>query len=404
METCATLSQKVAELEQDKQTQALEILKLKNKVKKLEKKRKSKHLGLKRGKIEAIDVDKDITLVDMETQVDLGAELQRRKDDDNATSKDVNAAEPTVFDDEEMAKRLYDEEVEQAAAREKQEKDDLERAQVLQQHLKRKPVSIAQARKNMIIYLNNLDGYKMEHFRGMTYDKVRPVFEKEYKKVQTLFKPDKDVEEPQKKRVAEETLLQESFKKLKPVEVSGSESTQETPTNNLKEMTEEDVQNMLDSIPVSEFKVQALYVKDKDLLKSKDPHLSRQISYMSHPPIIELRIASVSIWGVKTYYHEDHLGAIECFHDMRAEGVEANQHTFPSVLTSCEEILNLRFGVQVHECIVKGGFGGYVFVESALVDMYAKCGNLNDVMVTLESMDIDDVVSRNTIVITGNFS
>nr|GEU85277.1 hypothetical protein [Tanacetum cinerariifolium] len=66
-------------------------------------------------------------------------------------------------------------------------------------------------------------GYKMEHFRGMTYDKVRPIFEWEYKKVQTLFKPDKGVEEPKKKRVIEETLLQESFKRLKAVEVSVSE-------------------------------------------------------------------------------------------------------------------------------------------------------------------------------------
>nr|GEV08109.1 zinc finger, CCHC-type [Tanacetum cinerariifolium] len=91
------------------------------------------------------------------------------------------------------------------------------------QSLKRKPVSKAQAKKNMMIYLKNMDVYKMEHFRGMTYDKVRPIFEMEYNKVQTLFKPDKDVEEPQKKRVAEETLLQESFKKLKAVEVSVSE-------------------------------------------------------------------------------------------------------------------------------------------------------------------------------------
>nr|GEV35474.1 putative reverse transcriptase domain-containing protein [Tanacetum cinerariifolium] len=228
METCATLFQKVVELEQDKQTQALEILKLKKKVKKLEKKRKSKNSGLKRlkkvgRKIEAIDANKDITLVDMDTQGDIDAELQGRIDD-NVASKDVNAIEPTVFDDEEVtmtmaqtlikmkaekarlldeqiAKRLHDEEVEQAAAREKQEKDDSERAKVLQQQyvnkqenidwnvvaeqiqekhlnnirkyqsLKRKPVSIAQARKNMIIYLKNMAGYMMEHFRGMTYDK-----------------------------------------------------------------------------------------------------------------------------------------------------------------------------------------------------------------------------------------
>nr|GEU54588.1 hypothetical protein [Tanacetum cinerariifolium] len=242
---------KVTELEQDKHTQALEILKLKKRVKKLEKKRRSKHLGLKRlrkvgGKIKAIDVDEDITRVDMETPVDMDLELQGRTDQDvSVATKDVNAAEPTVFDDEEVtmtmgqtlikmkaekarlldeqiAKRLHNEEVKKATARDKQEKDDLERAQVLQkkyQCLKRKLVSIAQARKNMIFYLKNMARYKMEHFRGMTYDKVRPIFERKYKKVQTLFKPDKDVEEPTKKRVVEETLLQESLKKLKVVEV-----------------------------------------------------------------------------------------------------------------------------------------------------------------------------------------
>nr|GEV26876.1 hypothetical protein [Tanacetum cinerariifolium] len=147
-------SHKVAQLEQDKIAQALEIFKLKRKVKKLEKKRRSKSLGLKRLR-KAIDADEDITLVDAETQVDLGAKLHGREDDDNVATKDVSAAEPIVFDDEEvtmtmtqtlikikaekerlldeqMAKRLHDEEVEQAAAREKQENGDLEKAKVLQ--------------------------------------------------------------------------------------------------------------------------------------------------------------------------------------------------------------------------------------------------------------------------------
>nr|GEU86544.1 reverse transcriptase domain-containing protein [Tanacetum cinerariifolium] len=151
-----------------------------------------------------------------------------------------------------------------AAARDKQERDDMERALKLQrqlyekeenidwsvvaeqvqethldltrkyQNIKKKPVSIAQARKNMIIHLKNMAGYKIKFFKGMTYDKVRPIFEREYKKVQTLFKPNKDVHETKKKRVADETLLQETFKKLRAVEVSGSESTQETPSNDPK--------------------------------------------------------------------------------------------------------------------------------------------------------------------------
>nr|GEW49201.1 hypothetical protein [Tanacetum cinerariifolium] len=109
----ALTQKKVAELEQDKHTQAMEILKVKKRVKKLEKKKRSKSSGFKRlikvgGKIEAIDVDEDITLVDVETQEEVAAidvELQGRIDQDdevNATSKGVSAAESTVFDDEEI--------------------------------------------------------------------------------------------------------------------------------------------------------------------------------------------------------------------------------------------------------------------------------------------------------------
>nr|GEX62932.1 hypothetical protein [Tanacetum cinerariifolium]GEX77487.1 hypothetical protein [Tanacetum cinerariifolium]GFB75704.1 hypothetical protein [Tanacetum cinerariifolium] len=58
------------------------------------------------GKIEATDVYEDITLVDVETQeevVDMDAELQGKIDQDvSAATKDVNAAEPTVFDDEDV--------------------------------------------------------------------------------------------------------------------------------------------------------------------------------------------------------------------------------------------------------------------------------------------------------------
>nr|GFC10234.1 hypothetical protein [Tanacetum cinerariifolium] len=74
METCGTLTQKVAHLEQDKVTQALEITKLKQRVRKVERKRRSKHSGLK-----------------------------RRMEDDVTVVKEINAAEPepTIFNVEE---------------------------------------------------------------------------------------------------------------------------------------------------------------------------------------------------------------------------------------------------------------------------------------------------------------
>ncbi|GJR95361.1 hypothetical protein Tco_0267535 [Tanacetum coccineum] len=44
--------------------------------------------------------------------------------------------------------------------------------------LKNKPKSEAQARKNMIVYLKNQSNYKMKDFKGMSYDEIRPIFEK----------------------------------------------------------------------------------------------------------------------------------------------------------------------------------------------------------------------------------
>ncbi|GJY19248.1 ribonuclease H-like domain-containing protein [Tanacetum coccineum] len=45
-------------------------------------------------------------------------------------------------------------------------------------NLKNKPKSEAQARKNMIVYLKNQSNYKMKDFEGMSYDEIRPIFEK----------------------------------------------------------------------------------------------------------------------------------------------------------------------------------------------------------------------------------
>nr|GEY19337.1 ribonuclease H-like domain-containing protein [Tanacetum cinerariifolium] len=192
-----------------------------------------------RGEIEAIDADEDITLMNVEK-------------DEEATLFDEEVTktmaqtlikikeEKAKLQDEQKAQKLHNGEVQKVAAKDKQKRmiwksskrhlDNIKKYQ----SLKKKPVSTAQARKNMIIYLKNMAEHKMGHFRGMTYDK---------------------------KRVADETLLQESFKKLKAVEVSSFESTQEIPSNDLKEMSEGDVQNMLEIVLVFEFKVEALQVK-----------------------------------------------------------------------------------------------------------------------------------------------
>nr|GEV05163.1 putative ribonuclease H-like domain-containing protein [Tanacetum cinerariifolium] len=81
------------------------------------------------------------------------------------------------------------------------------------QALKRKPVTEAQARKNMMIYLKNMVGFKMDLFKGMTYSDIRPIFEKHYNSNQAfLEKGKKEIEEERGKRKGE-NLEQDTTKK-----------------------------------------------------------------------------------------------------------------------------------------------------------------------------------------------
>ncbi|KAI4351636.1 hypothetical protein L6164_005979 [Bauhinia variegata] len=87
------------------------------------------------------------------------------------------------------------------------------------------------------------------------------------------------------------------------------------------------------------------------------------------------------------------LKAIKVFRDMRAEGVDCNQFTFPSISTACSAVSAHCFGDQVHGCLVQSGFGTTIYVQRPLVVMYAKCGDLNSARRILETIEVDDVVS-----------
>ncbi|KAK6920189.1 Pentatricopeptide repeat [Dillenia turbinata] len=73
--------------------------------------------------------------------------------------------------------------------------------------------------------------------------------------------------------------------------------------------------------------------------------------------------------------------------------------TVTGIPTACGVVSAHCFGMQVHGCIWRSGFGANTFVESALVDMYAKCGDLNSARKVLETMEVDDVFSWNSMIV-----
>nr|GEU76864.1 hypothetical protein [Tanacetum cinerariifolium] len=298
LETCTTLIRRVEHLEQDKIAQALEITKLKQRVKKLERRNKLRVSKLgrlnkvrtsqrvdtsedtimddvsKQGRIIAnMDADEDVTLknvADIAKEVVVDAEIKESADvqgrqaeptklkevvevvttaklmtevvtaasatitaadtlipvvaittapsaarrrsrvvirdpKETATPSTIIHTEPKSKDkrkrimvhepkplkkktqieqDEAYARELeaelnknidWDEVIKQVQRKEKED-NVVMRYQVL----KRKPQTKAQARKNLMIYLRNMAGFKMDYFKEMTYDDIRPIFEKKF--------------------------------------------------------------------------------------------------------------------------------------------------------------------------------------------------------------------------------
>nr|GEW50857.1 ribonuclease H-like domain-containing protein [Tanacetum cinerariifolium] len=64
------------------------------------------------------------------------------------------------------------------------------------QAMKRKPHTEAQARKNMMMYLKNVAGFKLDYFKGMSYDDIHPIFEAKFNSnVDFLLKIKEQMEE-----------------------------------------------------------------------------------------------------------------------------------------------------------------------------------------------------------------
>nr|GEW70228.1 hypothetical protein [Tanacetum cinerariifolium] len=86
------------------------------------------------------------------------------------------------------------------------------------QALKKKPQTEAQAKKNIMIYLRNMAGFKMDYFKGMIYDDIRPIFEKKFNSnVVFLEKTREQIEEEDCKALkrASESQADKATKKQK---------------------------------------------------------------------------------------------------------------------------------------------------------------------------------------------
>nr|GEZ41049.1 hypothetical protein [Tanacetum cinerariifolium] len=111
---------------------------------------------------------------------------------DEAYARDLEA---------ELNKNINWDDVIKQVQRKKKEDNDVLRYQAL----KRKPHTESQASKNMMIYLRNMVGFKMDYLKGMSYDDIRPIFEKYFNSNVAFLEKTKAQMEEEDNRVLKRT-------------------------------------------------------------------------------------------------------------------------------------------------------------------------------------------------------
>ncbi|GJS25112.1 hypothetical protein Tco_0453744 [Tanacetum coccineum] len=174
--------------------------------------------------------------------------------------------------DEEERKRAMDE-------AKSTKKIDWNDPSVLRYHsLKMKPKTIAQARRNMIKYLKNQGNFKITDFKGMSYNEVRPIFEKLWDFNQKFVpmdaeKASKTQKSPEKERspekiVEEKVVTQEE--KEEPVKEPGTKRKKSIPRKSTRkrqkieeDSEKEELKELLDIIPREEVPIEVESISTK---------------------------------------------------------------------------------------------------------------------------------------------
>ncbi|KAJ7949882.1 Pentatricopeptide repeat-containing protein [Quillaja saponaria] len=89
--------------------------------------------------------------------------------------------------------------------------------------------------------------------------------------------------------------------------------------------------------------------------------------------------------------HSDGDEALNIYKSMKREGFPTDQSTLTSVLRACTSLSLLELGLQIHVHVLK--FNQDLILNNALLDMYCKCGSLEDANFIFSRMVEKDVIS-----------
>ncbi|TYH51091.1 hypothetical protein ES332_D10G250300v1 [Gossypium tomentosum] len=90
--------------------------------------------------------------------------------------------------------------------------------------------------------------------------------------------------------------------------------------------------------------------------------------------------------------------AVDLFRKLIDMGLRPDSFSVVRVLSACAHLGDLNSGEWIDRCITQFGLSRNVFVATALVDMYAKCGNMEKARYAFDGVPVKDIITWSTMI------
>ncbi|XP_058737672.1 pentatricopeptide repeat-containing protein At3g26630, chloroplastic-like [Vicia villosa] len=90
--------------------------------------------------------------------------------------------------------------------------------------------------------------------------------------------------------------------------------------------------------------------------------------------------------------------AFDLFERMLLANVRPNEFTLVSLIKACTDLGSLKLGRRMHDFALKNGFEVGPFLGTALIDMYSKCGSLDNAVRVFGLMQVRNLATWNTMI------
>ncbi|XVE68164.1 hypothetical protein DITRI_Ditri09bG0046900 [Diplodiscus trichospermus] len=114
-----------------------------------------------------------------------------------------------------------------------------------------------------------------------------------------------------------------------------------------------------------------------------------------------LKVRNVVVWtGIMAAYFQNGCfeEALNLFSEMKLDGISPNEFTFAVMLNSTSGLSALGHGDVLYGEIAKSGFKDHVIVGNALINMYAKCGDIEAASKVFSDMMYRDIITWNVMI------